>query len=143
MKNSVLHNMIYGNRASVMCVFFTVASILDLVLCVFNGIMDISYWHLGMRFILCIGASLSLMIFRYFEKLSTILMFLIHFVMCILMMILWVWITSLYSEIHPNAYRDAIRTIFYIYPVIIVGGLIIDGVKTAKANRILKKSRGR
>lgn len=141
MKKSVLYSMIYGNRAVIICAFFTIATMLDLVLCVFLfGITDISYSHLGDRFILCTIASLSLMVFRYFERLSIHAILLIHFFMCIIMMILYVWTGSFYREIHPNAYRDAVRTVLMIYPVIIIGGLVIDGLRTAKANRILKMS---
>ena len=139
MKKSVLHNLIYGNRATTTCIFFTIATMIDLIMCVLIDILDISYWHLGMRFILCVGASLSLMVFRCFEKLSIRVVILIHFFVCILMMLFWAWTTSLYIELHPDAYSDAVRTVFIIYPVIIVGGLIIDGIKTAKVNRILKK----
>lgn len=140
MKKSVLYNMIYGNRAVSICVFFTIATILDLILCVSEGITDISYSHLGDRFILCVVASLSLMIFRRFEQFSLLVILLIHFFICILMMLLYVWTGSFYMEVHHDAYRDAVRTVFYIYPAIIIGGLIIDGYRTAKANRILKKS---
>ncbi len=139
MKQSVLHSLIYGGRAATVCVLFTIATLIDLALCVSGGILEISYWHLGARLILCIAASLSFIVFRYFEKLSLVVVFLVHFVISITIMLLFVWITSLYSEIHPNAYRDAVRSVLYIYPVIIIGGLAIDGIKTAKANRILKK----
>lgn len=140
MKKSAFYSLVYGNRIDVICAFFTAGTMLDLILCVSQGILDISYWHLGMRLILCTFFSLSLMVFRHFERLSILMILLIHFFICILIMLLFVWVTSLYSEIHPNAYRDAVRTVFYFYPFIIVGGLIIDGVKTAKANRILRKN---
>ncbi|MGL6199319.1 MAG: hypothetical protein ACRC3H_10350 [Lachnospiraceae bacterium] len=54
-------------------------------------------------------------------------------------MICDVWVTSFFREIHSHAYRDAVRTILIIYPIIIVGSIIIDSIRTAKANRILKK----
>jgi len=137
---SVLHNLVYGNRAIIVCVFFTIATMLDLILCVPQGILDTSFWHLGMRFILCICASLSLLVFRYFEKLSLPLILLIHCLISVLIMILFVWLTGLYTDLHPHAYRDGIRTVFIIYPVIIVGGLFIDATRTARANRILKRT---
>jgi hypothetical protein len=90
---------------------------------------------------LCVAASLSLLVFRRFEKLPLFAALLIHFFVCIAMMVLYVFQGSFYMDVHPNAYRDAVRTIFYIYPVVIVGGLLIDGIKTARANFILKKNR--
>jgi hypothetical protein len=111
---------------------------LDLVLCVANGIYDISYRHLGDRFILCIGAALSLLVFRYFRSMPLAASLAIHFFACIIMMLLYVWTGSFFEEPHPDAYRDAVRTVFIIYPVIIISGLVIDVFRTAKANRILK-----
>lgn len=138
-KESLLHLLIYGNKAVVICIVFTIATILDMVVCVMFGIMDISYWHLGMRFLLCIFIVLSLYIFNLFDKLPIYVMLIIHFAISVLIMLTWVWITSFYDEVHPNAYRDAARTIVIIYPVIITGSIVIDGMRTAKANRILKK----
>jgi hypothetical protein len=92
-----------------------------------------------LSFILCVIASLTLLVFRHFERWSWLAIFLIHATLCIIMMVSWVWIGSFMTEPHPDAYRDAVRTVFIIYPVIIAGGLLIDGVRTAKANRILKK----
>ena len=138
-KKSMIHHLIYGNSAAVVCVLFTAATMMDLILCVSQGIRDISYWHLGDRFILCILVSLSFHVFKLFDKLPLYAMLIIHAGICILIMLGAVWITSLYTAVHPNAYRDAVRTIIIIYPAFILGCIIIDGFRTAKANRILKK----
>lgn len=138
-RKSLFHSLIYGNKAVEMCIFFTVATMLDLLMCVSQGVMEISYWHLGMRFILCVCITLSFYVFMLFEKLPIYVMLIIHCGMSILIMVGWVWATSLFSEVHPNAYRDAVRTILMIYPVIILGCITLEGLKTAKANKILKE----
>lgn len=138
MKKSILNELIYGNRFDKICVFFTVATMLDLVLCVANGIYEISYRHLADRFVLCIGAALSLLVFRYFKNMALAAALAIHFFVCIIMMLLYVWTGSFFEVPHPDAYRDAVRTVFIIYPVIVISGLVIDAFRTAKANRILK-----
>jgi hypothetical protein len=137
-KKSVFDYLIYGNRAVLVCILFTIATMLDLVLCVLQGFADITYKHLLDRFILCTLASLTLLVFRRFEKLSMLAILIIHFFICIIMMLLYAWSGTLYMELHPDAYRDAVRTVFIVYPFIIGGGLIIDGIRTAKANRILR-----
>ncbi len=139
-KKSLLQSFVYGNKAIVFCIIFTIATLFDLILCVLQGIPDISYWHLGMRFYLCVFVALSFYLFRFFEKLPLLAILLIHFCICILIMLGDVWITGLFTELHPNAYRDAVRTIAMIYPVIILGCVVIDGFRTAKANRILKNA---
>ena len=138
-KISLFHSLVYGNKSVVICVVFTLATLLDLILCVSIGIMDISYWHLGTRFLLCVLIILSLYIFKLFNNLPLYIMLAIHFVMAVLIMLAWVSITSLHREMHSNAYRDAVRTIVYIYPVIIVGSILLDWIRTAKVNRLLKK----
>jgi len=139
MNKSILYKLIYGNRVTLVCFMFTLVTMLDLILCVLQGIMEITYKHLADRFILCILAALSLMVFRYFKNLPLYFAIIIHFFVCILMMLLNAFSTSLYMELHPNAYRDGVRTICIIYPVIIVGGLGFDAIRTFRANRILKK----
>ena len=140
MKTSFFDRLIRQNVLINICAFFTLATMLDLILCVAQGVIDTSFWHLGMRFILCACVALSLLVFRHFENLSLLAMLLIHFLICILIIILAVWITGFYAELSPNAYRDAVRTILIAYPVLIVCGLVVDGVKTMKANRILKNN---
>ena len=137
-KTSLFRSLIYGNKAIVICVVFTIATMIDLLACVVQGVMEISYWHLGTRFILCVVSILSLYIFKFFNKLPLYAMLIIYFGMGLVIMLGSVWITSLYSEVHPNAYRDAARTVIIIYPIIIAGCIIIDGLRTAKANKILK-----
>jgi len=139
MKKSILNQLIHGNRLALICIFFTIATMADLVACVAQGIMEISYKHLADRFFLCIGATLSLMVFRYFKNLPLYVAIIIHFFVCIIMMLLYAFSGSFYMELHPDAYRDAVRTIFILYPIIIAGGLVFDMTRTIRANRILTK----
>ena len=138
-RKSLFQSLIYGNKAIVICVSFTLATMIDLLICTMQGILEISYWHLGNRFLMCVLIVLSFYLFKLFDRLPLYAMLLIHFVIGILIMLGNVWVTSLYLEVHPNAYRDAVKTVLIIYPVIIVGCIAIDAVRTAKANRILKK----
>jgi len=140
MKQSIFQRMVYGNVGINICVYFTIVTMLDLVLSSLQGVWETSYWHLGMRLILCAGAALTLFVFRCFKQLSILVVLALHFSTCILMMILWTWINGFFMELHPDAYFYAVRTIVIAYPVVIVGALIIDGIRTAKANRILKQN---
>lgn len=138
-KSSLIHLLIYGNKALVICVLFTLATMLDMILCSVQGIQEISYWHIGMRFVLTVMITLSFYLFKFFEKLPVYAILIMHCGIAVLTILTSVWITSWYTGIHPNAYRDAARTVFIIYPIIILGSIIIDTIRTARANRILKK----
>jgi hypothetical protein len=136
----MFEKMLYGNVLVNICVFFTIATTLDLILSVSMGIYTDTYLHLGSRLLICTAVSFSLLIFRFFEKISLLPILLLHAIICMFIQVLDVWIGSFFMELDPNAYRDAIRTVFIFYPVIIVGCLLADGYQTMKANRILKKN---
>lgn len=138
-KTSLLYHFVYGNKVVTICIVFTIATLLDMILCLLNGISDISYWHLANRFLLCVLIVLSLSVYKHFERIPLYAVMLIHFAISLGIMLAWVWITGLYSELHPDAYRDAVRTICIMYGVIISGGIIYDGIRTAWANRILHR----
>lgn len=137
--SSILYRLLYGNKAATICIVFSVATLLDMLLSVSDGIFEISYWQLADRFLLCSLAVLTLSIFKHFEKLPLCIMFLIHFFICISIMLIGAWVNGIFVELHPNAYRDSIRSVVIAYPIIIGGGLLFDVIKTARANRILRK----
>lgn len=137
-KKNFLNSLIYGSKAVALCVTFTVATLLDMLLSFAQGITDISYAHLAIRFIPCVLIVLSLYIFKCFEKLPLYLMLVIHFAITLLIMLGSAWITGLFSELHSDAYYDAIRSVVITYPVIIITSIIADTIRTAKANRILR-----
>jgi hypothetical protein len=139
MKKNIFNSLVYGNTAVAICINFTVATIVDLLLCVLLGITDISYLHLWDRFILCTMISFSFNVFKLFENLSIFIMLIIHFFLSILIMISSVWFASFFIELHPDAYPDAIRTILIIYPIMIIIYIIFESFNTLKANKILKK----
>ena len=141
MKKSIFYRLIYGNRAMLVCLFFTIATMLDLILSVFvAGVYEDTYGHLATRFILCVLASLSLIIFRYFPKLSLLIVFIMHFLITLITQIFYTWISGFFIDLHPDAYRDMIRTILIIYPILMIGCAMLDFFQTARVNQILKKN---
>ena len=139
--HSLLNSFVFGNKLVIICVVFTMSTLVDMLLCqLFYNMDSITFWHLWNRFLLCVMVIYSLNIFKYFEKLSLFMMLIIHFFISIFIMLTWVWASSFYLEdIHPNAYLDAVRTVFIIYPIIIIGCILYDIIHTNMINRMLTK----
>ena len=136
MEKTLLHRLIHMSRFVFICIMFTVATLLDLVLVlVIVGDVGTSYQHLADRFILCVLTSLSLLVFRYFKKLPFVAVVGIHFGVCILLFVLYTWVNSFFVEPHPRAYFYIIRTIIIIYPVVAIGCILIDRIEKLFAKR--------
>ena len=140
MKKSIFYQLIYGNRWVLICILFTTATLFDLVLSVMAGVYEDTYLHLANRFILCVLAAFSLLVFRHFPKLPLIAVFGIHFWITMAIQITHTWFMGLFVELHPDAYFYAVRTILIIYPAVVLGSLAIDFFQTRQANRILQKN---
>lgn len=139
-KNSVFKYLIFGNKLVIICVFFTIATIMDVVLCTILGHETATtHTHLFDRMMLCIIAIIPLQLFKYFEKLSMWAIFPIHYIVSCVLAELYVYVCSFYQELHHDAYRDIFRSVTMLYIVLIIGALIIDLSRTARANRALKK----
>ena len=129
-EKSLLHRLIHMNRFVFICIMFTVATLLDLVLVmIIVGDVGTSYQHLADRFILCVLVSLSLFVFRCFKKLPFVAVVGIHFGVCLLLFVLYTWVNGFFVEPHPRAYFYIIRTIIIIYPVVAIGCILIDRVE--------------
>ena len=142
MENILLRRLVYTNTLILICVIFTVATLLDLVSTV-TLVRDVgtNYAHLGARLILCTFASLSLFVFRYFKKLSIALKIGIHFVVLLLFTALYVWISGLFIEQHPRAMFYMLRSVLIVYPLVVIGCIIVDRILKAWRNRRPKNSK--
>ena len=132
--------MIYGNKLVIMCVFFTVATILDVLFCtVLNIETATSHYHLITRLVLCVIGVAPLSLFKHLEKLSLWALYPIHYALCCLLSLGYVYIESFYVQLHPNAYRDIFRSVTLVYFLFAATSLGMGLTRTARANRELKK----
>lgn len=139
-KKSVFKTMIHGNKLVIMCVFFTAATILDMLICtILKTETATTYEHLLSRMVLCVLTIPPLSLFKYFEKLSMWAIFPMHYAACCLLSTLYVYIDGFFVDLHPNAYRDIFRSVTLMYLVFISCALIIDLARTARANKELKR----
>ena len=139
-KNNIVVQLFEGNKFVLVCVFFTLATIVDIVLSTINGFEQyITFKHLIDRLLICTAPILPLIIFNYFEKLSVWALFPIHYAISCAAAMLYIFVQSFIWEIHNNAYIDIFRSYTMMYIIVVAGAMIIDLCRTAKANRYLKK----
>jgi len=137
LENTLLRRLTGMNTLILICVTFTIATVLDLLVTVISvGDVGTNYVHLGTRIILCTFVSVSLLVFRYFKKLPLTLMVGIHFLLILLFAILYVWISGFLIDQHPRAMFYMIRSVFIVYPLIIGVCIVFDCIlKTRRKGR--------
>ena len=139
-KKSLLRYLIFGNKLVIISVFFTMATVTDVVLCTILGHETATtHVHLFNRLMVCAIGALPLGLFKYFEKLSMWAIFPIHYIVSSGLVMLYVYICGFFETLHPDAYRDMFRSVAIMYAIIVIGALIIDLTRTAGANKDLKK----
>lgn len=118
--------------AQLFCVVFTVATILSSSLQLLMGRMTDTNEHILDRGVLTLIGALVLILMTQLEFKNKLLRFVVPYSVFISIALLYVFISSFWSNLHPNAYRDVFfnDTIAYI-----VVYFVIDIV-----NRIKKKN---
>lgn len=126
--NPFVHRLLHMNTFLWICVIFTVATFMDtvLTLAISGDFYGTDYRHLVTRFVLCVFISVSLLVFRYFEKLPFFVIIGLHFLAVLVFTVLYVWISGFFMEQHPRAMFYMVRSILIIYPIIGVSLIATD-----------------
>ena len=116
LENKFLRRIINTNPLVLICVFFTLATLMDLILTVIiHGDVGTTYHHLGIRLVICIFVSASLLIFKFFQKLPFVGVIGLHFLAVLLFVILFTWASGFFVEQHPQSMFYMVRSVFIIY----------------------------
>ena len=136
LENRIIRRLISTNTLVLVCIVFTIATLLDLVLTVSTiGDVGTTYVHLGSRFALCFFASFSLLLFRYLKKLHFAILLGLHFLLTLIFTALYTWSIGFFINQHPNAMFYMIRSVLIVYPVVAVIFIAIDFVLKAKRKK--------
>jgi hypothetical protein len=112
---------------------------LDIVLCLLDGIQETSIEHLIARFIICVIPIYSLSLFKYFQNLPLYIVLLFHYGITCGLVIVGVFGWSFVEELHPDAYIDIFRSYSMMYAIVYVSAVLTDLLRTRRANRELKQ----
>ncbi|EQK39535.1 putative membrane protein [[Clostridium] bifermentans ATCC 19299] len=118
--------------AQLFCVVFTVATILSSSLQLLMGRMTDTNEHILDRGVLTLIGALVLILMTQLEFKNKLLRFVVPYSVFISIALLYVFISSFWSNLHPNAYRDVFLNDTIAYIVVY---FVIDIV-----NRIKKKN---
>lgn len=140
LENTLVRRILNTNTLILICVTFTIATLLDLILTVAAvGDVGTTYVHLGSRLVICAFVSVSLLLFRYFEKWHLAVLMGLHFLLTLLFVVLYTWGIGFFIEQHPNAMFYMVRSILIVYPIIAVVCIAVDFVLKARKNRRTKQ----
>jgi hypothetical protein len=129
LENTLVKRLLHTNIFIIICVIFTVATLLDLILTVvFFGDVGTTYAHLGARIVLSIFGASSLLIFRFLKKLPFALIIFIHLLTLLVFTALYVQIYGIFIEQHPRAMFYMIRSVLIVYPIIGIGCIVTDRI---------------
>ena len=133
LENAIIQRILNTNTLILICITFTIATLLDLILTVATvGDVGTTYVHLGSRLIICTFVSVSVLVFRYLKKLHLAFILGIHFLFLILFVVMYTWIIGFFIEQHPNAMFYMVRSVVIVYPVVAVVCIVIDFVMKKK-----------
>lgn len=118
--------------AQLFCAVFTVATILSSSLQLLMGRMTDTNEHILDRGVLTLIGALVLILMTQLEFKNKLLRFVVPYSVFISIALLYVFISSFWSNLHPNAYRDVFLNDTIAYIVVY---FVIDIV-----NRIKKKN---
>lgn len=98
--------MVVRNKPIAICITFTVITVIGSLLNIFLGGVNETSLHLLLRFGLCCIGVGSLFIFEWLRKWPAYLVQVMHYLLSMLLVFAFVWLTGFFDKLHPNAYRD-------------------------------------
>jgi len=103
--------MIVKNKFSIICIIFTVITIVSSALNLVKGSTMDSHLHLLARFALCSIGIGSLFIFEWLKNKSIYFVQMVHYFCTLGLVLIFVWSTQIIEPLSKNAYRDVFLTI--------------------------------
>ncbi|MBS5954534.1 MAG: hypothetical protein KIB53_11990 [Paraclostridium bifermentans] len=118
--------------AQLFCVVFTVATILSSSLQLLMGRLTDTNEHILDRGVLTFIGALVLILMTQLEFKNKLFRFIAPYSVFITIALLYVFISSFWSDLHPNAYRDVFLndTIAYIIVYVVID--IVNRIKNKK-----------
>lgn len=136
-----IYSKILNNKLITICILFTIFTLLDtipIILGFWPAKVGIDpYVHLLGRFVLHSILVSGLFIFDIIRNSikSKLLVYIITFILTWGLLLAYLWCNSLFTELHPNAYKDMTRSYVFMYLIIGVVVFISNTSKTIIRNK--------
>ncbi len=125
-------NLNWKSTLILICIVYTLLTITSSGYALLVGITAETHFHLLARFaVTAIGIG-SMLIFNLFPRWSLWVIFVLHYIVTMGIIFPLVWLSGLFIELHPNAYRDIFLNFTPIYLLIAASFLIRKKYRKSK-----------
>ena len=114
------------------CIIFTFATLISCILNLALGYETDTYIHIIDRAVLTLSGSLVVILVHELKLKNALLNFLLPYGVFIILVMIFVFVSGFFEELHPNAYRDVFINDTIAYIVVYACVKIYDRLKNGK-----------
>ena len=114
------------------CIIFTFATLISCILNLALGYETDTYIHIIDRAVLTLSGSLVVILVYELKLKNALLNFLLPYGVFIMLVMIFVFVSGFFEELHPNAYRDVFINDTIAYIVVYACVKIYDRLKNGK-----------
>lgn len=123
-------NLSLKSALIIICVVYTLLTVTSSIYGLALGRTTDTYIHLLLRFLITSIGIGSILIFNLFPRWNLAGIFALHYGLTMGFILLVVWASGFFIELHPDAYRDIFLNFTPIYIFIALGFLIRNRLKS-------------
>lgn len=120
------------------CVSYTIISLSNNIFSAMKGYEHVTIFNGIMMLIWCTIAVLTLYGQKLLHKWSPLLVMLIQYIFAISMIVLTIFITGFFDELHPDAYRDGITSFSVFFVIGAIVYYVSHFIEANKQNKLLQ-----
>ncbi len=117
-------NLSVKNALILICVVYTLLTVISSIYGLAVGRTTDTHVHLLLRFLITVIGIGSILIFNLFPRWNLAGIFALHYGIVMGLILIVVWTSGFFIELHPDAYRDIFLNFTPIYLLVAVGFLI-------------------
>lgn len=117
-------NLSVKNALILICVVYTLLTVISSIYGLAVGRTTDTHVHLLLRFLITVIGIGSILIFNLFPRWNLAGIFALHYGVVMGLILIVVWASGFFIELHPDAYRDIFLNFTPIYLLVAVGFLI-------------------
>lgn len=117
-------NLSVKNAFILICVIYTLLTVISSIYGLAVGRTTDTHVHLLLRFLITVIGIGSILIFNLFPRWNLAGIFALHYGIVMGLILIVVWASGFFIELHPDAYRDIFLNFTPIYLLVAIGFLI-------------------
>ncbi len=122
-------NLNWKSALILICIVYTLLTVTSSGYALLVGRTTDTHFHLLARFVVTTIGIYSILIFNLFPRWSLWLMFALHYSVTMGIILMLVWVSGFFVELHPDAYRDIFLNFTPIYLLFAIGLLVMNKYK--------------